>query len=58
MYCTQYEEGLLSILGSLARKAVPLLASGVKLPALHVKQAQTGTAKDVTHCVANEITNN
>ena len=41
------------ILGSLARKAIPLYAPGVKLAAPHVK----GIAKDVTHRVANEATN-
>lgn len=56
MHRVQYGDGLGSILSSLARKAIPLLASGVKLATPHVKQALKGIAKDVTQQVAHEAT--
>ena len=52
----QYGDGIGALLGSLARKAVPLLASGAKFVAPHLKQAFKGIAKDVTGKVAQEAT--
>lgn len=57
MHRIQYGEGLGSILSSLARKAIPILASGVKLAAPHVKHALKGIAKDVTHEVTQKAAN-
>lgn len=52
----QHGYGLGALLGTLARKAVPLLASGAKFIAPHLKQAFKGIAKDVTGKVAQEAT--
>ena len=52
----QHGYGLGSFLGKLARKALPLLASGAKLVAPHLKKAFKGIAKDVTGKVAQEAT--
>ena len=43
----QHGHGLGSFLGGLARKALPLLASGVKMAAPHLKRAAKNIAKDV-----------
>ena len=56
MHRIQTGYGIGSILGSLARKAIPILASGIKLAAPHVKSALKGIAKDVTHEVAQKAT--
>ena len=53
---TQHVYGFGTLLGSLARKAVPLLASGAKLIAPHLKQAFKGIAKDVTGKVVQSVT--
>lgn len=50
-------EGIGAFLGRLARKAIPLLRSGAKLAAPHVKKALKGIAKDVTNKAAEEATN-
>lgn len=57
----QRGDGIGSFLGKLARKAIPLLISGVKLAAPHAKEALKGIAKDVVgnifHGARNKIVN-
>ena len=56
MHRVQYGDGIGSILSSLARKAIPLLASGVKFAAPHVKKALKSLAKDVTQDFTRKAT--
>ena len=50
----QYGEGLGSFFSSIARKAVPLLRSGFKMAAPHMKKAAAGIAKDVFNSVMKQ----
>lgn len=52
---SRHGSGLGSFLGSLARKAVPLLKAGVKLAAPHLKKAGKDIAKDVSGKVIKEV---
>ena len=53
--------GIGAFLGKLARKAIPLILSGLKSGARiakpHVKKAATGIAKDVSNKFFQEVTN-
>ena len=53
---TQYGGSIGNIIGAIARRAMPLIKSGVKLLAPHLKTAARGIAQDVTSRVINEAT--
>ena len=52
---TQYGSGFGSILGAIARRAMPLIKSGIKLLSPHLKTAARGIAQDVTSRAVNEV---
>ena len=52
----QYGDSIGSFLGSLARKAIPLIKAGFKIVAPHVKHAGKEIAKDLTGRVIQEAT--
>jgi hypothetical protein len=52
----QHGNGLGSFLGSLARKAIPLLRAGIKLAAPHVKRAGKDIARDLSGQVIQKVT--
>ena len=51
----QYGNGIGSLLGILARKAIPLIQAGAKIVAPHIKKAAKNVAKDVTSHVAEGV---
>jgi hypothetical protein len=52
----QHGNGLGSFLGSMARKAIPLLRAGIKLAAPHVKRAGKDIARDLSGQVIKKVT--
>ena len=56
MHRQQWGSGIASIVGKLARKAIPLLVSGAKLAKPHIVKSAKSIAKHVTKSVAEEAT--
>ena len=52
----QHGSGIGTLLGVLARKAIPLIRAGVKLAAPHVKKAGKEMAKDITNRAIKKAT--
>lgn len=52
----QYGSGIGNILGAIARHAMPLIRSGAKILAPHLKTAAKGIVKDVASRAVNEAT--
>ena len=53
----QHGEGIGAFLGSMARKALPLISSGLKMAKPHLTRAAKGVAKDLTHQAADMVVN-
>lgn len=51
----QHGSGIGSFLGSLARKAIPLIKAGVRIAAPHVKRAGKDIAKELSGQVIKEV---